>query len=828
VNRQGYIPSKLQTLSVYWDLKTVRNLSISLCLGLLLILPVRAAESTFNPNLDGRTALAIEIGKSAHPAPVTPGTNDGRIAYVTSWMLEHAHYLHLKFDSKLSSRFLDRYIDTLDPQHMYFLQSDIAEFDAYRDKLGTLTTQKFDTSPAYVIFNRFMERLEQQANEAEQILVAGPPDFTQDDRMDLNRKDKPFPKDMAEARELWQKRARYEYLQERLNKESPEAIAKVLLSRHDAVQFARSWRDMHDDIVNIIGRRYSRVLRNFREWDSDKVLEIYLTSLAHVYDPHSDFFDRSDLENFSISMSLSLFGIGAVLGSEDGYCKISELNPSGPAAKSKKIKANDRIVAVAQGTNEPVDVVDMPLNKVVDLIRGPKGTEVRLTIIPASAVDPSTRTVVSIIRDQIKLEDQQAKAKIIDLPDDKGQTQRVGVIDLPSFYASFPLMGSKDKADIKSTTADVAKLLEKLKAEKVRGVILDLRRNGGGSLEEAINLTGLFIKEGPVVQVKDWNGEIQVDKDPDPGVEYDGPLVVLTSRFSASASEILAGALQDYGRALLVGDARTHGKGTVQSLNQLAPHIMRAFQNVDTNLPPEAFGALKLTTRKFYRASGASTQLRGVVPDIVLPSVDDHLDMVGEDKLDNPLEYDTIPTAPFEKLNRVQPYLADLEKRSTQRVASEKDFDYVREDIKEVDKAVADKTVSLNEEQRLKEKDDVDVRRQAREAEIKARKIPPEIGSSVTLKNGEVVVEPLGKTNSITLATTGKSLHPPLVGANGTNAALMASADANTAKDKATAVDDDPDAEKVPSVDVELLEAERILTDYISLLAKEPALTANP
>ncbi len=797
----------------------MRTLFISLCLG--LILPLQAAESAFNPNLDGRSALAIEIDKSAHPTPLMPGTNDGRIAYVTAWMLENAHYLHYRLDPKLSSRFLDRYIDTLDPQHIHFLQSDIADFEIYRDKLGALTKQKFDTTPAYVIFNRFMERLEQRASEAEQLLTAGPPDFTQDDRLDLSRKDKPFPKDMAEARQFWRDRARYEYLQERLNKESPEEMAKLLLSRHNAVELARSWRDYHNDIVNIIGRRYSRILRNFREWDSDKVLEAYLTSLAHVYDPHSDFFDRSDLENFSISMSLSLFGIGAVLTSEDGYCKIQELNPSGPAAKSKKVKANDRIVAVAQGTNEPVDVVDMPLNKVVEMIRGPKGTEVRLTIIPATAVDPSTRATVSLVRDQIKLEDQQAKAKIIDLPDEKGQTQRVGVIDLPSFYASFPLMGAKDKGEIKSTTVDVARLLEKLKAEKVRGVILDLRRNGGGSLEEAINLTGLFIKEGPVVQIKDSNNEVQVDKDPDPSVQYDGPLVVLTSRFSASASEILAGALQDYGRALLIGDARTHGKGSVQSLNQLAPHILRAFGNVDTNLPPETFGALKLTTRKFYRASGSSTQLKGVVPDIVLPSVNDHLDYIGEDKLDNPLEWDTIPSAQFEKLNRVQPYLAELEKRSNRRVTTEKDFDYVRDDIQQVEKALADKTISLNEAQRLKEKEEADARQKAREAELKTRKMPAEPTISITLKDGIPVVTTEPATNTTSLAKN-KNLDGA-TGGSATNSASVA-----LGETKLSDADQDPDAEKAPAVDVDLLEAERILTDYISLLPKEPALTSNP
>src|SRR5206468_4142870 len=281
-----------------------------------------------------------------------------------------------------------------------------------------------------------------------------------------------------------------------------------------------------------------------------------------------DYLGKSMLDNFAMSMNLSLFGIGALLQSEDGYCKIKELKP-GHAMRSKKLKPGDRIVAVAQGEGERVDVVDMKLSKVVDMIRGPKGTEVRLTVIPADAPDPSTRAEVKLIRDEIKLEDEEAKAKIVEIPvQDSATTTRLGIIDLPSFYASFDVANGNGKATHKSTTEDVARLLKKLKAEKVAGIILDLRHNGGGSLEEAINLTGLFIKEGPVVQVKDSDGNLIKDEDNDPSVLYDGPLIVLTDRFSASASEILAGALQDYGRALIVGDSSTHGKGTVQSLIQ--------------------------------------------------------------------------------------------------------------------------------------------------------------------------------------------------------------------------------------------------------------------
>jgi len=339
------------------------------------------------------------------------------------------------------------------------------------------------------------------------------------------------------------------------------------------------------NIVDIITHRYHRNFRTFRDWDNDKVLEEYLTSLGHVYDPHTDYYDQADLENFSIQMSGTLFGIGATLSlSDDGYTTIVDLVPSGPASKSKKLKVNDRIVAVAQGDGEPVDVKDMPLVHVVDKIRGNKGTEVRLTIIPANAVDPSTTRVVSLVRDEINLEEQQAKAQIVELPGAAGKPVRVGVIDLPSFYASFLSVGSRSRPETyKSTTLDVARLLVKLEREGVEGVILDLRRNGGGSLEESINLTGLFITDGPVVQVHSSDGGNDIKRDRDPSRLYDGPLIVLTSRLSASASEIVAGALQDYDRALIIGDKSTHGKGSVQTMAQLEPYLYyKTHQVVET------------------------------------------------------------------------------------------------------------------------------------------------------------------------------------------------------------------------------------------------------
>ena len=571
-----------------------------------------------------------------------------------------------------------------------------------------------------------------------------------------------------------------------------------------------------EEIVDTLTRRYYRNLRTFSDWNNEDVLQVYLSALAHVYDPHSDYMGPAQLDTFAISMNLSLFGIGAELVSDDGYCTFRRLLP-GPAMKSKKIKEGDRIVAVAQSNQPPVDVVDMRLDKAVQLIRGPKGTEVQLTLIPDGA-DLSVRKVVSLIRDEISLEEQAAKARIVEFPKGRRGNLRLGVIDVPSFYSSFEMGRSQGKSGPKSTTADVVKLLAKLKKEGVEGVILDLRRNGGGSLEEAIKLTGLFIRQGPILQVRDADGLVQQDVDTDPSTSYDGPLVVLTSRFSASASEILAGALQDYGRALVVGDSSTHGKGTVQSVTQLRP-LVRLPNSLSTNDP----GALKLTIKKFYRASGASTQLKGVIPDIVLPSVLNEVKDIGEGSLENPLPWDTIPSAAYEPLNLVAPYLPELRKRSSQRVAIDPEFGYVREDIEQYRKQQADKTVSLNEKQRLKERDEAEARQKARDKERLARHEPPEKIYELTLSQVYLpgLPAPVQKTNS---AVARLSIRPGAeVAAVSTNSVAAALKSAFHERN----VGDDAEEEKPTAEDITLVETEHILADYLSILPPGGVLTAK-
>ena len=756
--------------------------------------------------------------RPTNATPLVEGQNDANVVKLVAQILRRQHYLRLPIDDETSSKFLDRYLDSLDNLHLYFFQSDLAEFEKFRYKLDDLTVDDGDATPARAIFTRFRQRLDQQYEYVLDLLKSNQFDFTGNDRFVLDRKKLPRPRDLAQARQLWRDRLRFEYLQEKLNKEKP------------------------DDIVKSLVRRYTRVLRMINEYDNDDVLQIYLTALCHVFDPHSDYMGKSELENFSIGMKLSLYGIGALLQSEDGICKIKSLTDGGPAQRSKQLKPEDKIISVAQSNQPPVEVVDMKLSKVVEQIRGPKGTEVRLTIIPADAPNPTVHRVVTLVRDEIKLEESAAKARIFEVPLDKhpsGEPARIrlGLIDLPSFYSGFELEGRRPGSEQRSTTTDVAKLLHKLVQEKVAGVILDLRRNGGGSLEEAINLTGLFIKEGPVVQVRDYDGRIFQDNDPDSSVGYDGPLIVLTSRFSASASEILAGALQDYGRALIVGDSSTHGKGTVQSLLQLAPILRQGGIFVNNNP-----GALKVTIRKFYRASGASTQLRGVTPNLVLPSVGNYID-VGEASLDNPLEWDTIPAATYEKLNRVEPYLADLRKGSEERIAQDPDFAYIREEIERFKKQQAEKSVSLNEAVRLKEKKESDDRAKARKKELASRPEPPGKVYDITLKLAEQpgLPPPTVRTNHLSsvatnegrLSTTNHAERPVFV-AQETYKEAVKHPDSPTG-DKGQAIagrkpaakpdrlrDDDeadePSDSEAPPLDTPLEETKRILADYVALL----------
>lgn len=739
--------------------------------------------------------LLERSARSLPPIDVSP--DESTIAALTARRLELTHYRRQRFDDEVASRFLNRYIDSLDTHRLYFLQTDLDEFDRYRTRLDQMTLNG-NTEPAREIFERYLERMRQRVAYVAELLETESFDFTGDDRYRLDRRKAAFPKDLDEAQKLWRQHLRHEILQELLSQKpnSPEAGAPVA-SEETGPESSTVINGLPAEIVTTITRRYSRLLRAMATFDGGDVFEIYLSALAHVYDPHSDYMGRSTLDNFAINMNLALFGIGAVLQSIDGYCQVRELKP-GPAMRSNRIQPGDRIVAVAQDEGEPVDVVDMKLNRVVELIRGPKGTRVRLTIIPVDATDPSERVEVALVRDEIRLEDEEAKARLIEVKSEHGQPIRIGVIDLPSFYSTFDVGQRAGRTRQKSTSLDVANLIEKLKQEKVAGILLDLRMNGGGSLDEAIKLTSLFTGQGPIVQIRDYQGNVIVEENEHDGILYDGPLVVLTSRFSASASEILAGALQDYGRALIVGDSSTHGKGTVQSLVPLQP-MLSFISPKSTNNP----GALKVTVRNFYRASGGSTQLKGIVPDIILPSVNNHAE-VGEAALEYALPWSEIPAASFEPLNRIEPLLTELRDRSEARIATDQDFLYIKEDIDHYRKFIADRSVSLNEEIRRREKQETDKRLETRNREIRSRPAPDDTIYELSLKHVGLpgLPPPLDPTAiSKTEGTSFRVLHP-----------------------------DEPeeDAEsKAPSVDATLREAQRILLDLVSLSENRPALTTT-
>lgn len=719
-----------------------------------------------------QTETVFPVGKVTTNYLLNPPPGASAIAYWVARLLERHHYLQRSLDVSVSTNWFDRYITDLDYQRIHFLQSDLEALSGYRTNLCRLLLRRGDTTPAYVIFSLFMRRLEQHVSYVTNLLERGQFLFDSEERVLINRKGAPFPKDLSEAQQLWCDRVRAEYLEEKLAGKK------------------------HTEIIDTLKRRYARTFRLFREWDSENILEFYLASLARVYDPHSTYMGKSAAENFAISMNLSLSGIGATLMSEDGYCKITELIPGGPAHRSRKLKVGDRIVAVAQSNQPPVDIVDMPLSKAVQLIRGPKGTEVRLIIIPVDAPDMSVRREVNLIRDEVSLKDRAAKGKVLEvLVEGSTNIFKVGLIEVPSFYGKVELGSGVNGGHGRSCSADVAVLIDKLTKQGVSGLILDLRHNGGGSLDEAIKVTGLFIKGGPIVAARDSDGTLIVYQDRDLTVAYAGPLVVLVDKFSASGSEIVAGALQDYERAVLVGDASTHGKGTVQSLIPLKPFLESVSKDV-TNDP----GALKLTIRKFYRPSGFSTQLKGVVPDIVLPSVNDVAE-IGERYLDGALAWDMIRPLDFQKLNLVSPYLEELRQRSAARVANDIEFKFVQEEMELLRKRLADRTVLLNEAQRLKEKEEMEHRNKLREEMRKQQK-------SIILTNWVVSVE---EESELTLDTDEPS---PSVGGE-TNSVSRLSAELEMNQEEA-------ESEKPSGRDIVLEEAIRVMRDWFELLGPSP------
>ncbi len=663
--------------------------------------------------------LALSVGTAS--SEDKSSSKMGEVTSTVGRMLEQAHYSRQRLNQEVTPgvtqarKALDRYLELLDYNRLFFTQQDINEFvtrygDSLQDDilLGNL-------KPAYDIYDRFISRVEARTAKINNLLEE---DFTFDSKRTalINRDKQPWPVDEAAADQIWADRIEAELLQAVLAERAVEEAAskkksKVGQSKADeqtgngtASEASLPKRTPKETIQ----RRYDRLLKSLKEETREDQANTFLSALAQSYDPHSEYMSQRALDNFNIQMGLSLVGIGAVLRSEDGYTKIVEIVPGGPADRNGKLKVNDKIVAVAQDDKEFEDIVDMKLDRVVERIRGKKGTTVRLQVQPAASADPSKLDVVSIVRDEVKIKDQEAKAQVIDL--DQGQEDtRIGWITLPSFYASMNQKGIPPR----STTKDVAALLQRLKRENIEGLVIDLRKDSGGSLDEAIRLTGLFIPKGPVVQAKDTNGNINAMNDPDPGVMWDGPLIVLMNRLSASASEIFAAALQDYGRAVIVGDEQSFGKGTVQTLLE-----------VDRFMPLFAFtgksGAVKLTIQKFYRVKGGSTQLQGVASDIVLPSLTDHPD-VGEGSLKNPLAYDEVPTRSFTPAGNVASYLPRLKSASASRIASNPEFAYIIEDRERLRKRLDENAVSLNKSARMAEIEDDKARREARIAARKQR-----------------------------------------------------------------------------------------------------------
>ena len=698
--------------------------------------------------------FVLVAGAAGARAELASPAEVGQVGMAVSKLLEEHHYNAKRLDDAMAKEMLKNYLNALDYNHFFFLQSDVDSFQHFTTELDDDLIVG-DAQPALTIYQVFSNRLE-QASLAIKDLLQENYAFVGNDTMVIDRHESPWPATELERRDLLRQHVKFELLEERLNKEKPDAAIKI------------------------INRRYDTLLRNLRETDLDTITGVYLNSLAALYDPHTQYLPPSSAEDFAIAMRLSLSGIGAVLESKDGYARIVSLVPGGPAALDKRLKINDRIVSVAQDDGPLVDVVDMKLNRVVQQIRGKKGSVVRLRIIPADAPDSSRRVEIRLTRDEIKLTEQEAKAKIITKPT-PGGSMRLGYIDLPSFY-----LDAQGGADGKSCARDVRKLLLKLRTEKIDGLVFDLRRNTGGSLSEAIALTGLFIDEGPVVQVKDPQGRISVGRDPERGVVYDGPMIVLVNHSSASASEILAAALQDYGRALIVGDQATFGKGTVQQLLML-DELLPLKRHDATGV-----GQLKLTIQKFYRVSGGSTQSHGVTPDIVLPSALDAVKF-GENYLPHFLPYDEIPAVRIERWNRPALPVESLRRLTALRVARDPEFQYIMNDTDRLKARMTEKTVALNEATRLAEKLDNEQRAAARKAERAARKVAPLPTTEITL--GSLT----GTTNQVAAITR----------------KVLEIANQNSKADSTNspaATDDSP-----PAPDPTYDEGLNILSDYIQL-----------
>ncbi|HXA48329.1 MAG TPA: carboxy terminal-processing peptidase [Burkholderiaceae bacterium] len=633
-------------------------------------------------------AAAPDTSQSGVPL-LQPLPQESKAAHLSAEVLTRYHYKAAPLDDTMSSQIFDRYLKSLDPEKMFFVQSDIDQISSEKTKLGDAINNE-NLSPAFKIFNLYEQRFNERFTYARSLLKQGF-DFTAKENFQASREKESWIKSEDEMRDLWRKRVKNDWLRLKLAGKDPKSI------------------------VNTLDKRYDNYLVRNRKLKSDDAFQIFMNAYAESTDPHTNYFGVRASEDFDISMRLSLIGIGAVLVEHDEYTTIRELVAGGPAMLSGKLKVGDRIVGVAQGEHAPmVEVLGWRLDDTVAIIRGAGDSTVVLDILPEDAGPDGKHKLVSLIRKKINLEQQAAKDSIIEVKDG-ANTRHIGVISLPTFYQDFAAHQRGDP-DFKSATRDVSHLLAQLKKDKVDSVLIDLRNNGGGSLDEAIELTGLFINKGPVVQQRNASGKIEVESYTKGKPVWDGPLGVMINRGSASASEIFAAAIQDYGRGVVIGES-SFGKGTVQRIVDLdeAAH----------NDKPK-YGELKMTTAQFFRINGGTTQLRGVTPDISFPSSIDS-DEFGESSYDNALPWTQINAADYALAGDLSDVVPLLQARHDSRIKNDKEYQYLEEDIALFKAERKKNSISLNEADRRKERD-------TQEARIKAHEKATESSKSASEK----------------------------------------------------------------------------------------------
>jgi carboxyl-terminal processing protease len=630
--------------------------------------------------VSGIVAMQALVAFSLSGTPeLVPVTQQSEAAKLSAEVFSRYHYKPIPLNDVSSSKIFDKYIQSLDGEHLFFLQKDIDKFTYARTKLDNALLEEDLTIP-FNIFNLYKQRVAERITFAKSLLKTKF-DFTLNEEYQYDREDAVWAKTDAELNDLWRKRVKNDWL-------------RLKIAGKD-----------NKSIIETLSKRYENSISSINKIKSDDVFQSFMNAYATSIDPHTNYFGIRAAEDFNISMRLSLVGIGAILQDKDEYTVIKELVTGGPAALSGKLKVGDRIVGVAQGDTMPmVDVLGWRLDDTVDLIRGEENSTVVLDILPAEAGLDGIHKKIILVRQKINLEQQAAKKSVIEVKDKTG-THKVGVIALPVFYQDF-YARQKGDIDYKSATRDVTNLIKELKKDKVEGILIDLRDNGGGSLDEAIDLTGLFIDKGPVLQERDVSGDIKVDSDTKAGVAWEGPLGVLINRGSASASEIFAAAIQDYGRGIIIGEI-SYGKGTVQTVINL--------DKITKNDTPK-FGEVKMTVAQFFRINGGTTQLRGVIPDVKMPSLND-IQNFGESSYENALPWSSIKPADYKPLNDFNGIFSKLIVSHEERIKQNKDFQYLKQDIELFKAQRKKKSITLNEVERRKERVEQETRLAAREKE---------------------------------------------------------------------------------------------------------------